>query len=464
MIGHTVLGKYHISRLLDKGGMCYVYLARQAGIGREVAVKLLQAPLLQEPKAIEHFQREIFIMARFSHPHAVAYYDAGQAGRAGPVLVMEYLRGVDLNSLLVREGRFAPDRVGRLLVPLCEVLQAAHTAGVVHRDLKLGNLMVLNPGTLHEDLKLMDFGLAKMTSLLYIAPDELSGYVPPTTSGTPEYISPEQINNNDGDPRSDLYSVGVMLYELLTGRLPFIHEDVDGLLMAHLNDDPPPFAAVLRGGARIPSAIEGVVRRCLAKDPRERPQTAAELGELYAQALGRRTGVVRRPPPPGEGSDAARILSTPAPAGGPGSNPPSRSQRAAGAAGEGHIVRHIVEGTMVESMAMVKLKGFIHDLGGEVVESIPGMIRVRLGEVKPEKSRGLLGWFTNSSERTARPVCVIHPPTDLEMHMERRDARQPNLLTITLVMRCRGGGMVTAEWRNRCKQIGRDLQAYLVGR
>jgi serine/threonine-protein kinase len=115
---------------------------------------------------------------------------------------------------------------------------------------------------------------------------------------------------------------------------------------------------------------------------------------------------------------------------------------------------------MPESMAMVKLKGFIHDLGGDVIESVPGMILVRLGEPAPhkEKSKGLLGWF-GASKQTA----VAQPTTDVEMHMERRDPAQPNLLTITLVMRC-AGTPVTQEWRNRCQQISRDLKAYLVGR
>src|SRR5947208_1501120 len=118
MLGQTVLGKYQIVRRLDRGGMCDIYLARQTDFVREAAVKVLQDPLLKEPKAVEHFCREIFIMARFQHPHAVAYFDSGQAARAGPVLVMEYLRGIDLNSLLQRETRFSVDRVGRLLLQL----------------------------------------------------------------------------------------------------------------------------------------------------------------------------------------------------------------------------------------------------------------------------------------------------------------------------------------------------------
>jgi serine/threonine-protein kinase len=466
MIGQTLLGKYQVVRLLDHGGMCNVYLARQADRVREAAVKVLQEPLLKEPKAVEHFRREIFIMARFQHPHAVTYYDAGELGRAGPVLVMEYLRGTDLNTLVQCEVRFSPQRTGRMLVQLCEALQAAHEAGVIHRDIKLGNLMALNPGTPRELLKLMDFGLAKLTSLLYIAPDELSGYVPPATSGTPEYIAPEQIGGGEGgDARSDLYSVGVTLFEMLTGRLPFVHQSLDRLLEAHLADEPPAFSTILGRSHGIPPAVEETVRQCLAKAPRDRPQTASQLAEQYSQAVGLPPAPVQKPSAdPRRSSGVNRILNIntgPGPAGGQ-PNTSDRLAKVAGMAADRHAVRHSVEATMPEAMAMVKLKGFIYDLGGEVIESVPGMIRVRIGEPKPKaspKAIGFLGWLGGAKTATTAAA----PPTEVEMHMERRDASQPNHLTITLVLRC-PGGRITPEWRERCQKIGRDLQAYLLVR
>jgi serine/threonine-protein kinase len=147
MVGHVFLGKYTVTRLLDEGGMSKVYLARQTGPNRDVVVKVLKESLRAAPKARAHFRREIHIMSRFRRPHAVAYYDADPDDRHGPALVMEYLRGVDLHLLGRRQGRFTPERAGRLLAQLCDVLQAAHDAGVVHRDLKPGNLMILHPGT-----------------------------------------------------------------------------------------------------------------------------------------------------------------------------------------------------------------------------------------------------------------------------------------------------------------------------
>src|SRR4051812_44532589 len=145
MLGELILGKYKISRLLDEGGMSKIYLARQLVPARDVVVKVLKEPLRAQAKTREHFRREIHIMSRFQHPNAVAYYDSAIQGEHGPILVMEYLRGIDLNALLHREGRLTAERTGRLLVPVCDAVQAAHDAGVVHRDIKPGNVMVLYP-------------------------------------------------------------------------------------------------------------------------------------------------------------------------------------------------------------------------------------------------------------------------------------------------------------------------------
>src|SRR5262249_34652042 len=242
MIGQTLLGKYKVTRLLDEGGMSKVYLAQQLDQDREVAVKILREHLAGQAKVREHFRREIYVMRRFQHPNAVALLDAAPDEKI-PYLVMEYLRGVDLLHLLERRKRLSAERAGRFLGQLCEVLQMLHAGGITHRDLKPGNLMVIHPETPHEHLKLMDFGLAKMSSLYYISPEDLVNMPVPTASGTPEYISPEQVRGNEVDQRGDLYSVGVILFEMLAGRRPFEGHDVENLLLAHSDDRPPTFAA-----------------------------------------------------------------------------------------------------------------------------------------------------------------------------------------------------------------------------
>ncbi|MFO0880437.1 MAG: serine/threonine-protein kinase [Gemmataceae bacterium] len=445
MLGQLLLGKYRVLRQLDEGGMSKIYLARQDNPGRDVIVKVLKEPLRVQTKAVEHFRREIYIMSRFHHPNSVEVYDSATRGPHGPLMVMEYLRGVDMAGLLAREGRLTAERTGRLLVQLCEVLQAAHDQGIVHRDLKPGNLMILHGGTALETVKLMDFGLAKMNSMLYISPDELVDFNLPPASGTPEYISPEMVRGIDLDGRGDLYSVGVMLFEMLTGRRPFLHNSVEGLMLAHANEAPPSFAEV---GCRelVSPAVEAVVQSCLAKHPDHRPSSARELALAYERALGRRLIVPRGP---------AKAPSPRTPA-------PSTAPQSAPGAVDRNAFRHSVEANMPEAMAMIKLKGFVYDLGGEVVESVPGMIKVRLVDrVAEKKKAGLLGWTMGTSRQAA--VAGAGHITDIELHMERPDPAQASKLTITLVMRP-GTGIATTEWRNRCSQICRDLKSYLMGR
>ena len=432
MLGQVLLGKYKITRQLDEGGMSKIYLARPLGQSRDVVVKMLKEHLRGSVKAVEHFRRELFILSKLDHPNAVTVYDSQPRDLRGPILVMEYVQGTDLGLIVQREGRLPPDRVGRLLGQLCDVLQAVHAAGILHRDLKPGNVMIAAPGTPGETVKLMDFGLARMVKMLYISPDEIANYSEPTASGTPEYISPEMVRGNDMDARSDLYSVGVMLYEMLTGRRPFHSADVEELMLAHAREAPPRFADIGLAGLVKPS-VEAVVMRCLAKYPEERPASAWELAEQFGAALGRHVL------PPRRAGDSLAGLQ-------------ARGPDEVG--GDAH--RQAVEVTMPEAMAVLKIKGFIFDLGGEVVESMPGMIRVRLQDETPAKGGGFLGWFGGAK-------VAVATGTDMELHMERRDPSQGSRLTITLTMK-RLGGSVTGDWRERCALIGRDMQAYLMGR
>jgi serine/threonine-protein kinase len=488
MVGQVLLGKYKVMRPLDEGGMSRLFVAKQLDQAREVVIKVLKPEHAAQSRVREHFRREIHILSRFQHPNTVAYYDSDPHNEAGPILVMEYLRGVDLGILLQREGHFALDRAGRILAQICDVLQAAHNAGIVHRDLKPGNIFVLYPGTPQETVKLMDFGLARMSSLLYISPDELASLGDtPTAAGTPEYIAPEQLRGYNVDGRTDIYSLGVILFEMLAGRRPFERPTVEALLDAHAEEEPPTFAE-LDLPEPIPEPIEDVVRWCLAKIPENRPQTASEVIAAYEKALGRRltqgrTHVATQAQKPVSDRVAAvlnkartvlgKTESTVTPVVAPlaasssrqmpatnlNAPPPGETNRGLiRRAGDHNTILHSIEANMLEAMAMMKLKGFIHDLGGEIVESVPGMIKVKLGQPKP-KQDNLLAWLGGGTPQQA----PTFPPTDLELYMERRDPSQPGKLTITLMMRP-ASGHPTPSWRNACQEVTRELQAYLMGR
>src|SRR6202049_4201395 len=159
MVGRVFLGRYEAIRLLGEGGMGRVYLAKQLDLGRQVVVKVMHDHIAADPKFRERFTRETLAMARFQHPYAVTLYDASLNDPLGPCIVMEYIKGVTLDEVLRKNGQLSAGRVGRLLGQLCEVLQAAHTEGIIHRDLKPANLMVVDPDTPYEKIKVMDFGL-----------------------------------------------------------------------------------------------------------------------------------------------------------------------------------------------------------------------------------------------------------------------------------------------------------------
>ena len=159
MIGQTFLGRYEVQRLLGEGGMGRVYLARQTDLHRQVVVKVMHDHIAADPKFRDRFRRETELMARFEHPHAVRLYDASLSDPAGPCIVMEYVKGQNLEGLLLKAKRMTAPRVSRIVGQLCEVLQAAHDQGIIHRDLKPANLMILDADTPKERVKVMDFGL-----------------------------------------------------------------------------------------------------------------------------------------------------------------------------------------------------------------------------------------------------------------------------------------------------------------
>jgi serine/threonine-protein kinase len=446
------MGRYEVVRLLGEGGMGRVFLARQLDSGREVVVKVLHDEIAAQPKFRASFRQEMVFLARLRHPHVVTLIDASVDDPAGLCLVMEYIPGITLEHLRCGTRRLDPERVGRLLAQLCLALHAAEALKIVHRDLKPANLMVVDPDTSAEKLKVMDFGLAKAASALYLPKERLDD--PEhffSACGTPECICPEQVRGDEVDHRGDLYSTGVILFELLTGRLPFDRGTSRATLLAHASDPAPCFAEV--GARDVPPAIEAAVQSCLAKFPVERPQTARALAERYGDALGRKLAR----PEDWVLSPTLRMS---------GARPAVRAAAARKPA-DPHTVVHRLEAWMPERIAVIKLQGFVHDVGGEVVESVPGRIRVRLVERSTPRLR------PSGSGLFARlglgPKLEEEPPPDgiqMELHMVKKDAGALSRLEITVLLRPEGGARQAADpaWRTRCDEIHRDLRAYLIGR
>lgn len=461
MIGRVFLQRYETRRLLGEGGMGKVYLARQLDIARDVVVKVMHEQISSDPKFRQRFRRETELMAQFNHPGAVTLYDASLDDPLGPCIVMEYVKGVNLESLLAKNGRMSAPRVGRIIGELCEVLQAAHDEGIIHRDLKPANLMIVEPDTPRERIKVMDFGLAKLVegepSMRKVTDTNVDFAV-----GTPAYICPEQVRGEEMDHRGDLYSVGIMMYELISGKVPFNGPSSMDILLAHATEYAPTFAELGLSGW-VPAEIEELVFDVLAKDPQDRPQTARELAERYDNALNRAQAKAEarshhglKVGPPSGISHAGTMpipqhaVTTPAPATAPTIVQSSSSRDDA-------ALPFHMEAWMPEQIAIMKLRGFVHDAGGEVVESVPGLIKVRLGGRKgASHSGGPLSWL--GIRRSSGPV-------DVELHLHRLDPTKDNQLTVHVLFRPSHPALLTdRNWRQRCTQVFIELRAYLMGR
>ena len=457
MVGRVFLGRYEAIRLLGEGGMGRVYLARQLDLGRQVVVKIMHDHIAADPKFRERFTREMLAMARFQHPYAVTLYDASLNDPQGPCIVMEYIKGVTLDNLLLNNGRLPPARVARLLRMLCEVLQLAHAESIIHRDLKPANLMIVDPDTPYELLKVMDFGLAKLVGPESQASPRVSVSNTDFAVGTPGYMCPEQARGDEMDHRGDLYSVGVILYELLTGQLPFAGKSTMDMLLAHAVEEPPSFA-LLGAGRAAPPDIEAVVQWCLAKDPAGRPADARELAERFEAALGSGEPAAApeyAPTGPKPWADSAHGPASPKAS----ATAPMSAVPPPGASLQGYDPMasiHQLEAWMPETIASHKLRGFIHDVGGEVVESVPGRIRVRLGgkgSLYEAPQRGSLSWLG------VRPGRI-----DMELQLQRPDETRGSQLRITVVLRPPMPSLCTdPAWGRLCTRIFCDLRGYLMG-
>jgi len=279
LIGMTINQRFIISTKIGAGGMGAVYRAKQLGMNRDVAIKVLLRELTENEVVLRRFHLEALAVSKLKHPNTIQIYDFGETADGLLYIAMELLEGRPLAKVLQEEREFAVDRALHIIEQTAKALREAHSKGIVHRDLKPDNIFLQAVGEDGDFAKVLDFGVAKVA--------EGDGQQKTLTKagsifGTPKYMSPEQSRGAEIDARSDIYSIGIILYELLTGRVPFNAENPLGILIKHLQEVPPPFQT-LRPDLVVPEQVERFVHRMLAKQADQRPQTAeAVIREIEA--------------------------------------------------------------------------------------------------------------------------------------------------------------------------------------
>ncbi len=262
MVGKVLNSRYELEQLIGTGGMADVYMARDNLLGRTVAVKILHPQYAKDEVFIARFRQEAQAAANLNQPNIVNVYDWG-IENSTYYLVMEYVEGRDLKDIILQGGPLLPERAVEIAMSICLALQAAHAQGIVHRDIKPQNIIV----TYDNKIKVMDFGIARTTGGSAMTQTG-------TIMGTAQYISPEQAQGRAADPRSDLYSLGVVLYEMLTGKVPFDGDNPVSIAYKHVREDPLPPTMV---NPDISPGLEAVVMKALSKNPENRYQSAVEM-------------------------------------------------------------------------------------------------------------------------------------------------------------------------------------------
>jgi hypothetical protein len=273
MIGTTLGNRYHLVRQLGTGGMARVFLAVDTRLGSNVAIKVLHPQFAEEKAYIERFAREAKMAGVLDNPHIVKILEYGQ-DREHHYLVIEYIDGQDIRKVIESEGPLAAERVIDIADQVAEALQHAYERGIIHRDIKSPNLLLTRDGV----IKVLDFGIARSRALPSLTG---SGFI-----GSPHYISPEQAMGERADIRSDIYSLGVVLYEMLSGQLPYVADTPWSVINAHITSQPTPLRQLRPD---IPPAVERLVERTMAKNPLDRFQSPAELRAAIAAVKARKS-------------------------------------------------------------------------------------------------------------------------------------------------------------------------------
>jgi serine/threonine-protein kinase len=275
LVGQTLDEKYLIEERLSEGGMGTVYRARHLQMDRPVAIKVMHEGLVEDEASRIRFQREARASVRLQHPNAVSVTDCGETADGCVYIVMELLEGRTLREILVKEAPIETARAISIMLQACEAVAAAHEAGIIHRDLKPSNILITQSPDAPATVKVIDFGVAKLTARTLDDEDPaITLRQAGALIGTPRYMAPEQYEGNGLTPAADVYSLGVILYEMLTGMAPFTGSTPLEIAAKHMSDPPHAPRTIV---AAIPEDIERVVLHALEKDAAERPANAAEL-------------------------------------------------------------------------------------------------------------------------------------------------------------------------------------------
>lgn len=280
LIGRVIGGSYQVDALIGEGAMGRVYSANQVQLRKKIAIKILRSNLVSDTTVVKRFEREAQAASRLDHPNCISIYGFGQEDEGELLwMAMEYIDGRDLGNIIATDAPLTVERIVHIFSQVCEALDEAHSANIIHRDLKPANVVCFDHRRGNDFVKVLDFGIAKITD-----PDE--NYQPLTRDGivcgTPAYMSPEQVQGFDLDPRSDLFSLGIILYQTITGRLPFFAESAVEVATKIVIDEPEPPSAV-RPEWSYPPELEAVVLKLLAKNKEDRyPDAMAIKAALEA--------------------------------------------------------------------------------------------------------------------------------------------------------------------------------------